>query len=149
MQCASCNKEALSGYLTCGETACNDHYWMKLFASQGYSYQAMQKNGNGFGDINPAVPSPAEIPAKPRKTSLTADDIEAAIVSEDSWKIGQKTTVVLLTLRNGFEAVGTSACVDPANYNAEIGKCIARERAIDKIWELEGYLLQSKLAFTV
>jgi hypothetical protein len=76
----------------------------------------------------------------------TEEMILSQIEKEFDYKLGNKTTCVLLALKNGFEVVGFSACVDPANYNHEVGVGYARKRAIDKIWELEGYLLQSKLA---
>lgn len=59
----------------------------------------------------------------------------------DSIKMGQKTTVVHLTLPNGFELVESAACVDAASYDHEVGEKIALERIKDKIWLLEGYLL--------
>ena len=73
---------------------------------------------------------------------LTPQDIENAIVKEEYVKMGQKTVVCLLTLRNGFELIGTGSCVDPANFSMEIGKKYAREEAANKIWQLEGYHLQ-------
>lgn len=79
------------------------------------------------------------------RTKLTEADIEAMIEREMFMRVGAKTTVVLITLKNGFEVVGTSACVDPSTYNLEIGTHFARKRALDKIWELEGYLLQTKM----
>lgn len=79
------------------------------------------------------------------KNKLTLDDILNAIVKEDYIKMGEKTTVCCVTLQNGFEVIGTSSCVDPENYNSVIGNEIALKEAIDKIWELEGYLLQSNL----
>lgn len=81
-----------------------------------------------------------------QKTSCTIEDIEAAIATEESLKIGKKTTVVLLTLQNGFEIVGLSSCVDPKNYDQVIGEKLARQRALEKVWELEGYKLQCSLA---
>ncbi|MCO7177023.1 Gp49 family protein [Sporolactobacillus kofuensis] len=57
-----------------------------------------------------------------------------------------KTTVVSAKLPNGFVIVESTGCVDPANYSEEIGKEICIERIKNKIWELEGYLLQDKLA---
>lgn len=59
--------------------------------------------------------------------------------------MGDKTCVVMFTLKNGFVIVESSSCVSPENYDADIGKEICRERALNKIWELEGYKLQSKL----
>lgn len=79
-------------------------------------------------------------------TKCTIEQIEATIVKEEAFTIGAKTTCVVLTLKNGFEVVGTSACVDAANYDLEVGKKFARQRALDKVWELEGYKLQCALA---
>lgn len=76
---------------------------------------------------------------------VTLEYIESQIVSQEDWKIGLKTTIILLTLKNGFEVIGKSGCVDPANYNHEIGVKIARERAIDQLWFLEGYALQERI----
>lgn len=57
-----------------------------------------------------------------------------------------KTTIVSAKLPNGFVIVESTGCVDPANYSEEIGKEICIERIKNKIWELEGYLLQDKLS---
>lgn len=76
--------------------------------------------------------------------ALTIDDIENMIEKEETVTLGVKTTAVVLTLKNGFEVVGTSACVNPAEYNAEIGTKFARERALSKVWELEGYRSQGQ-----
>ncbi len=55
-------------------------------------------------------------------------------------------TFCVLVLRNGFTVTGESACASPENFNAEIGRKIARENAVAKIWPLMGYELRSKLA---
>jgi hypothetical protein len=54
-------------------------------------------------------------------------------------------TFCVLILRNGFTVTGESACVSPENFDAEIGRQVARENAINKIWPLEGYLLKQRL----
>lgn len=54
-------------------------------------------------------------------------------------KMGTKTTIALLTLKNGFEIVGTSACVNPANFNKEIGQHYALVRGLEKLDELQGF----------
>lgn len=56
-------------------------------------------------------------------------------------------TFCVLTLRNGYTVTGQSACADPANFNEDIGRKIAREDAVRKIWPLMGYELRSKLTF--
>lgn len=55
-------------------------------------------------------------------------------------------TICVLVLRNGFTVVGESACVSPENYDAEIGRKVARANAVLKIWPLEGYLLKQRHA---
>lgn len=77
---------------------------------------------------------------------LTPALIDSAIADEDYYVFPKtQLTVCCLTLKNGFAVVGESACASPANFNAELGCKIARERARDKIWALEGYLLKQRL----
>ncbi|EEZ4019107.1 hypothetical protein CD484_000470, partial [Escherichia coli] len=45
-----------------------------------------------------------------------------------------------------FTVTGESACASPENFDAEIGRKIARQNAVNKIWMLEGYLLKQKLS---
>jgi hypothetical protein len=54
-------------------------------------------------------------------------------------------TFCVLTLRNGFTVTGESACVSPENFDAEIGKKIARANAVQKIWPLMGYWLKEQM----
>lgn len=55
-------------------------------------------------------------------------------------------TFCVLVLRNGFTVTGESACASPENYHPEIGRKIARQNAVNKIWALEGYLLKQQLS---
>ncbi len=55
-------------------------------------------------------------------------------------------TFCVLTLWNGFTVTGESACASPENFDAEIGRKVARANAVQKIWPLMGYELRSKLA---
>ena len=54
-------------------------------------------------------------------------------------------TFCVLVLRNGFTVTGESACASPENFDAELGRKIARANAINKVWPLEGYLLKQLL----
>lgn len=54
-------------------------------------------------------------------------------------------TLCVIILENGFKVEGVSACVDPANYNEEIGRKCAYENAFEKIWQLEGYMLRQAM----
>lgn len=55
-------------------------------------------------------------------------------------------TFCVLVLRNGFTVIGHSACASPENFNAEIGRRIARENAERDIWPLLGFRLRDELA---
>lgn len=56
-----------------------------------------------------------------------------------------QVTICCITLRNGFNVIGESACASPENFDEELGKKIAYDNARDKIWQLEGYLLKQSL----
>lgn len=78
---------------------------------------------------------------------LTPDDIDRAIVSEMYHVFpGTTLTIAALTLRNGYIVTGESAAASPENFDASIGRKIARENARNKIWGLEGYLLRERLS---
>lgn len=96
---------------------------------------------------------------------ITPADIEACIASEhyftaadgiygaerDPRVVPVETSLCLLTfcvlvLENGFTVTGESACASPENFDAEVGKKIARQNATNKIWPLLGFALRSKLA---
>ena len=105
---------------------------------------------------------------------ITPDDIEANIVSEhyftardgrrgaiaDGTYVGLERpqfgeadlaaldllTFCVLVLKNGFTVTGESACASPENFDAELGRKIARQNAVQKIWPLMGYALKDKLA---
>ena len=55
-------------------------------------------------------------------------------------------TFCVLVLKNGFTVTGESACASPENFDPEIGRRVARENAVQKIWPLMGYELKSRLA---
>lgn len=76
---------------------------------------------------------------------LTPDIIDSLIKDKSFHKLTDVLIVCVLTLQNGFELVGESSCVDPSNYNQQIGENIAFTNARDKIWPLAGYALKQKL----
>ena len=115
-----------------------------------------------------------EIQAKADKAPrVTPSDIEAEIASEhyftardgrrgalaDGTYVGREKpqmddadlatlsllTFCVLVLRNGFTVTGESACASPENFDAEIGRKIARQNAVNNIWPLMGYELRTKL----
>lgn len=56
-----------------------------------------------------------------------------------------KCTVVTCRLPNGFVISDYAACVDPKNYDEDMGIEICHERIKNKVWELEAYRLQQHL----
>jgi hypothetical protein len=77
---------------------------------------------------------------------IAAEDLDAKIAGEEYHVFPFTTvTVCCLTLENGYSVIGQSAAASPANFDAEIGRKIARADARDKIWALEGYLLRERL----
>lgn len=102
---------------------------------------------------------------------VTPADIEASIASEHyftgmdgamhrgehakyqgDWEVPRSIqalellTFCVLVLRNGFTVTGTSAVASPENFDAEIGRKIARANAVQQCWALLGYALRDKLA---
>ncbi len=78
--------------------------------------------------------------------SITPEHIESLIVKKEySRHEGSTLTICILTLKNGFTTVGQSACVDPKMFRVRKGRTLAFEDARQKVWQLEGYLLQQQM----
>lgn len=75
-------------------------------------------------------------------TKVNPDMVRGFVRDVSDTKMGEKTTIVQVTLRNGFEMIDSSSCVDPANYTHEIGVSVCNKRIDDKIWNLLGFVLQ-------
>lgn len=75
-----------------------------------------------------------------------AENPDAVYAPIDALNSAKLLTFCVLTLKNGFTVTGESACASPENFDPEIGRKIARENAVNKIWMLEGYLLKQKLS---
>lgn len=81
------------------------------------------------------------------KNTVTQQQIDEIIANGkvEIMKLGEKTTLVKFTSKEGFEIIETSSCVSPKNYSEEIGKDICLERIKNKLWAFEGYCLQKEL----
>jgi len=76
---------------------------------------------------------------------VSYDDVLAEIVDETYTVLPSgRVTVCELTLKNGFNVRGESAVVFIENNVPEIGRKVAREKAIDQIWQLLGFRLRDK-----
>jgi len=76
-------------------------------------------------------------------TKITGEDVKNFIKTIDSSKFGEKTSLVKVTLNNGFEIIETSSCVDSSNYDHELGIELSVKKIRNKVYEYLGFLLQS------
>jgi hypothetical protein len=127
-------------YLDGGKPNHSDH--------KGYiSWSPKEQFDNGYQKLPTDSTIEKEIVEKgltaPR---VTPERLEEVVTSEQYHVFPNTTfTACLLTLANGYTVIGESACASPENFDAALGRKIARSNAINKIWQLEGYLLKQKL----
>lgn len=81
------------------------------------------------------------------ENSVKKEYLEALLDAADKTEavFWGKETVISYRLPNGFSVLGRSACVDPANFDPELGRKYAYEDALSQLWQLEGYRLQCRL----
>lgn len=60
--------------------------------------------------------------------------------NESVWEPFPGTTIVAWQLPNGFVISDQSGCIDPSEYDQEIGVEIARKHLEDKVWQLYGFM---------
>ena len=97
-------------------------------------------------------PGDGRIPASPETYSIRAGtdshitNLTEAIMHIEFHHYHDKVTVCLIHMRNGFIAKGTAGVVDPANFVRGVGEKVAKERAMNELWLVMGYQLQTELA---
>lgn len=84
----------------------------------------------------------ADLPNK-----VTKEDLEHLVAQSKTTFTNPAGTLThcVITLPCGYTVTGESACVDPANYDKELGEKYALEQAVEKLWPLEGYLLANDI----
>lgn len=111
--------------------------------------QEIQAKGKTAARVTPADIE-AEIESEHYFTASDAMQTAAAVhvYGVKGWLLGstQRLTFCVLQLRNGFTVTGESACASPENFDAEIGRKIARQNAIAKVWLLMGFRLRDQLS---
>lgn len=63
---------------------------------------------------------------------------KVASTGESSFDLA-RTSVCVLVMFNGFNVIGKSTPLDPANFNKELGQKFAYEDAIRQLWPLMAY----------
>ena len=84
-----------------------------------------------------------------KKNTVTIEEVKANMqdVFVTTLKPFDKpVTFVEVRMLNGFTVRESTTCVDPANYDEEIGKQICLKRIEDKIWMLLGYEKQYEVS---
>lgn len=94
-------------------------------------------------DFEDMVIEVADNKSLPSSVNISEEMVDNFIESHDTMTLGIKTTVVRATLKNGFEIIETSGCVDEANYDVGVGEESCLERIKSKVWEYLGFLLQT------
>lgn len=75
-------------------------------------------------------------------TKVLKEDVENFVTNVEVMTVGEKTTVVNAHTLTGFDMIRHSSCVDPKNYNEELGKQYALEVVTDDLWGHLGFVLQ-------
>lgn len=84
-----------------------------------------------------------------KKNTVTIEEVKANMqdVFVTTLKPFDKpVTFVEVRMPNGFTVRESATCVDPANYDEEIGKQVCLKRIEDKIWMLLGYEKQYEVS---
>jgi N4 Gp49/Sf6 Gp66 family protein len=157
-----------------GQAAKAEQLEQRLGAAIGATAQQAPVTAQGIPARWVAHPAPSSLQASEAAAAavavaprVTLADIEAAIAARYD-VTGDKATInasgvgiaracgqhnplkllsiCILVMKNGFTIVGKSAPASPENFNAELGRKIAYEDALQQVWPLMGFALREKLA---
>lgn len=82
------------------------------------------------------------------KNKVTKEEVQANmqdVIVRTVMEFDKPCTYVTVRMKNGFTLRESTTCVDPANYDENIGKEICLKRIEENIWFLLGYALQEKM----
>ncbi len=74
-------------------------------------------------------------------TKISLEDIDRMLSLEEATQIDEKTTLVKANTKTGFVQYEPSSCVDPANYDHDIGIQVGMERIKERVWPFMGFVL--------
>ena len=84
-----------------------------------------------------------------KKNTVTIEEVKANmqdVFVTTLQPFDKPVTFVEVRMLNGFTVRESATCVDPANYDEEIGKQVCLKRIEDKIWMLLGYEKQYEVS---
>ena len=76
---------------------------------------------------------------------ITVEFLNSEIANVEYLRPVGTLTICVITTKDGFTFTGESACVDPTNFNQEIGEKIAYDNAFNKMWLPYGFWLHKVL----
>lgn len=109
------------------------------------SDQQIEEQIQASGKTAPRV-TPADLEKEIREELYATGDYAFPGCSDEARVHLQCLTICCLVLSNGCVVTGTSACVSPENFDRDIGRAAARNKAIDQVWPLLGFRLRDQLA---
>ena len=121
--------------------------WMNQKLEDGWKYGPVKNpEAKEHPCIVPFDQLPLEQQAKDHIFRGVVHAVNAAFPGAPQLTALDLLTFCVLVLRNGFTVTGESACASPENFDAELGRKIARQNAVQKVWYLMGYELRTKLS---
>jgi len=106
---------------------------------QGYAV----RYEDGYESWSPAdVFERAYFPMGNDRSRVTEQMVESFVTVPTIRKIDEKTALVSSDLITGFVQHETSSCVDPANFDEQIGMEIGLKRIKDSVWKCLGFVVQ-------
>lgn len=79
----------------------------------------------------------------PSEINVGQDMINDMVESYTTIRLGRKTVSVVGILRNGYEIIESTGCVDDRNVEVDVCQNICKERLNDKVKDYLGFLLQT------
>lgn len=97
-------------------------------------------------DIEDAIASEQYFTAGDGVIGRFDDNEVSRVVSEAELNALDQITICVLFLKNGHKITGVNeGPISPENFDPQLGKTFARQKAIEQIWPLLGYQLRSAL----
>ena len=121
--------------------------WMNQKLEEGWKYGPVKNpEAKEHPCIVPFDQLPLEQQAKDHIFRGVVHAVNVAFPGAPQFTALDLLTFCVLVLKNGFTVTGESACASPENFDAELGRKIARQNAVQKMWPLMGYALKERLS---
>lgn len=77
----------------------------------------------------------AEARAQAKYPYVKPEIVDDMIDRAEYWRVPDTTTIICcIVLKNGFTVEDCSSCIDPRNFNEDLGKRLAYSKARDKVF---------------